>query len=107
LLQQSLREAGQALCAAVSCSSCCSNPACTNLGTVSESFGLVRGRRCVCGGCLAEQPDSLGAEKALAAARYVPTSLIIVYYGIGWVGVYWSGWVELAWGECWTCTTWA
>jgi hypothetical protein len=34
LLQQSLRdsrpEAGRGLCAEVSCSSCCNNPACTN-----------------------------------------------------------------------------
>jgi hypothetical protein len=44
--------AGEALCAAVPCSACCSNPRCTNMGGVSAGFALVRGKGCVCGGCL-------------------------------------------------------
>jgi hypothetical protein len=70
-LQQSLQQAGQALCAAARCSSCCCNPGCTNLTTVSECFALVRGRGCVCSGCLAEEVDSSGTAGASlpAAAR--------------------------------------
>jgi hypothetical protein len=40
---------------------CCGNGNCDNLGTVSESFALVRGRACVCGGCL-----KYGVDPALA-----------------------------------------
>jgi hypothetical protein len=43
--------AGEALCA-VPCSACCNNPRCSSLDGVSASFALVRGKGCVCGGCL-------------------------------------------------------
>ena len=50
-----LLAAGEALCAAVPSSTCCSNPRCTNLSGVSAGFALVRGKNCVCGGCLGLQ----------------------------------------------------
>jgi hypothetical protein len=53
--------AGEALCAAVPSSACCSNPRCTNLDGVSAGFALVRGKGCVCGGCL-------GLQSGVAAA---------------------------------------
>jgi hypothetical protein len=57
---------GQGLCGSVPCSFCCNNPACSNLGGVSEAFALVRGKGCVCGGCLGglEGQDRRGAVAA-------------------------------------------
>jgi hypothetical protein len=75
-LQQSLQSVGQALCAAAGSSSCCSNPGCTNLSTVSECFALVRGRQCVCGGCTAAESGA-GLDQTAPAARYDRL-------GVGW-----------------------
>jgi hypothetical protein len=65
--------AGEALCAALPCSSCCNNPRCTSLRGVSAAFALVRGQGCVCGGCLGlAQCDAAEAPRApqmLVAAR--------------------------------------
>lgn len=47
-----LQAASSALAAAVPCSYTCNNLSCSNLSTVSEAFALVRGKACVCGGCL-------------------------------------------------------
>jgi hypothetical protein len=68
-LQTALAAAGEALCAAVPSSACCSNPHCTNLSGVSAGFSLVRGKGCVCGGCLRLQ--SGGAGPAAAASQGV------------------------------------
>jgi hypothetical protein len=46
-----LQGLGELLCAVLPGASCCNNPVCRNLGTVSEAFALVRGKACVCGGC--------------------------------------------------------
>jgi hypothetical protein len=54
-LPTALVAAGEVLCAAVPSSSCCSNPRCNNLGGVSAGSALVRGKGCVCGGCLGLQ----------------------------------------------------
>jgi hypothetical protein len=54
--------AGEALCAAVPSSSCCSNPRCTNLHGVSAGFALVRGKGCVCAGCLGLLAGQAAAE---------------------------------------------
>lgn len=56
--------AGEALCAAVPSSACCSNPRCNNLSGVSAGFALVRGKGCVCGGCLGLQ---VGGEAAVTS----------------------------------------
>jgi hypothetical protein len=67
-----LAAAGEALCAAVPSSACCSNPCCSNLAGVSAGFALVRGKGCVCGGCLGVQAGGSAAaprQGALIAAR--------------------------------------
>jgi hypothetical protein len=46
----------------VSCSSCCNNPSCVNVSTVSEGFALVRGKGCVCGGCGARGGSAVPAR---------------------------------------------
>jgi hypothetical protein len=51
-LVASLKTAGYALCSALPCSFACSNAGCVNTSGVSECFMLVRGKACVCGGCL-------------------------------------------------------
>jgi hypothetical protein len=71
-LPTALSAAGEALCAAVPSSACCSNPRYTNLAGVSASFALVRGKGCVCGGCLGLQAGGSGAvpsQGALVSAR--------------------------------------
>jgi hypothetical protein len=71
-LQQSLLQAGQALFVlSCSSSSCCSNPSCTNLGTVSDAFALVCGKECVCAGCLSQASGVAGADTGALAARWV------------------------------------
>jgi hypothetical protein len=47
-----LQEAGAQLCSLLSTRFCCNNPRCSNMATASEGFLLVRGKSCVCGGCL-------------------------------------------------------
>jgi hypothetical protein len=70
LLPQLLAAAGEAVCAAVPSSACCSNPCCSNLSGVSASFALVRGKGCVCGGCLGLQTgEPAPRQGALIAAR--------------------------------------
>ena len=90
-LQQSLQQAGEALCAAARCCSCCCNPGCTNLATVSECFALVRGRRCVCAGCLAAQEDTLGATHSPAARWVCRVHLQDVIAYMGLPGCIWYG----------------
>ena len=53
--------AGEALCAVMPCSACCNNPRCSSLDGVSASFALVRGKGCVCGGCLGPKPGGAAA----------------------------------------------
>jgi hypothetical protein len=69
-----LLAAGEALCAAVPCSACCSSPRCTNLSGVSAGFALVRGKGCVCGGCLGMQAGeparAVACQGRLMAARW-------------------------------------
>jgi len=43
---------GLRLCAASPSAFSCNNPLCRNLASVSKAFELVRGKGCVCGGCL-------------------------------------------------------
>jgi len=62
-----LRVAGATLCAAVPSRHCCNNPGCTNLGTVSSGFALVRGAACVCGGCLGAGGAAAGSQGCVAA----------------------------------------
>jgi len=52
LLAAALQDSARVLLAAVPNRYGCNNPACTNLATVSDAFALVRGKSCVCGGCL-------------------------------------------------------
>jgi hypothetical protein len=64
--------AGELLCAAVPNRACCSNPKCTSLSGFSAGFALVRGKGCVCGGCLGLQAGGTVAvpyDGALVAAR--------------------------------------
>jgi hypothetical protein len=70
-LEQQLGMAGGALCVSA-LPPCCNNPGCSNLGSVSEAFGLMRGKGCVCGGCSRAAASSggvEGAEEATAAGR--------------------------------------
>jgi hypothetical protein len=67
-----LKAASKALAAAVPCSYACNNWGCRNLSTVSEGFALVRGKGCVCGGCLGVDRDCSVApagSQSLMAAR--------------------------------------
>jgi len=48
----------------------CNNPACTNLTTVSDAFALVRGKSCVCGGCLGRLAAGEDPEELAPAARW-------------------------------------
>jgi hypothetical protein len=50
---------GSHLCpAGLPSNSCCSNAVCVNLGTASAMIGLVRGKTCVCGACVAASCSS-------------------------------------------------
>jgi uncharacterized membrane protein YgcG len=66
-----LKAASSTLAAAVPCSYTCNNWGCRNLSTVSEGFALVRGKGCVCGGCLGVGRDCsiapAGSQSLLAA----------------------------------------
>jgi hypothetical protein len=70
-LPTALVAAGEAMCAAVPSSTCCSNPRCTNLSGVSAGFALVRGKSCVCGGCLGLQArgEAVAQAALMVAAR--------------------------------------
>jgi hypothetical protein len=61
--------AGEALCAVVPYSACCNNTRCSSLDGVSASFALVRGKGCVCGGCLG--PNAGGTAAAACAGVLV------------------------------------
>ena len=64
--------AGEAMCAAVPCSACCNNPRCSSLHGVSAGFALVRGKGCVCGGCLGLKAGGTAAvpnHSVVVAAR--------------------------------------
>jgi hypothetical protein len=50
-LEESMQRIAGCICSQVPCRLCCANVSCTNLGSLSECFALVRGRTCVCGGC--------------------------------------------------------
>ena len=65
----------------------CNNFDCARLGTVSEGFALVRGRSCVCGGCVA------GLATGEAAAREVPAARWVVG---GWTACMFAGAVMLS-----------
>jgi hypothetical protein len=47
-----MKELALQISTATPCRCCCANVACTNLASLSECFALVRGRACVCGGCM-------------------------------------------------------
>jgi hypothetical protein len=67
-----LKAASKALAAAVPCSYTCNYWGCRNLSTVSEGFALVRGKGCVCGGCLGVGSSCSAAPaglQSLLAAR--------------------------------------
>jgi hypothetical protein len=55
----------QLLSAAAPSRHTCNGPLCRSLGAVSERFGLVRGRACVCGCCVARTAG--GRSRELAA----------------------------------------
>lgn len=62
-LAQELLKLGSLLCTALPGAFYCNNPGCTNLATVSEGFALVRGKACICSGCLeAPRPASAAAR---------------------------------------------
>lgn len=62
-LAQELLKLGSLLCTALPGAFYCNNPGCTNLATVSEGFALVRGKACICAGCLeAPRPVSAAAR---------------------------------------------
>jgi len=69
LLAAALQAAAQAIFAAVPNRYGCNNPACFHLTTVSDAFALVRGKSCVCGGCLSRLDAGEGAVE-LPAARW-------------------------------------
>jgi cell fate (sporulation/competence/biofilm development) regulator YlbF (YheA/YmcA/DUF963 family) len=50
-LEASMQRIAGCICSQVPCRFCCANVSCTNLGSLSECFALVRGRACICGGC--------------------------------------------------------
>jgi hypothetical protein len=56
----------------------CSNFDCASLSTVSEAFALVRGRSCVCGGCVAGLTGSEVASREVHAARWVVVEGVFV-----------------------------
>lgn len=68
---KALQAAGRALCAVLPCSYCCNNPTCGNADTVSAAFALVRGKACVCGGCLGGLTPEAAADKGVVPARCV------------------------------------
>jgi hypothetical protein len=73
-LAASLKAAGAMLCSALPCSFFCNNPACVNVSGLSEGFMLVRGKACICGGCLGITSPGHVIAEALAdvlAARRV------------------------------------
>jgi hypothetical protein len=57
------------LCSLLPSRFCCNNPACSSLSTASESFMLVRGQSCVCGGCLMGSRRPVLAPTFCTAAR--------------------------------------
>jgi hypothetical protein len=64
----------------------CNNHDCLNLSTVSEGAALVRGRACVCGGCMAGMATSAAAADDVPAARWVVTkfgNVVLVGEGQG------------------------
>jgi hypothetical protein len=62
-LATSLLEWGSALSACATYCHQCGSSKCSNLGTVSELFALVRGRACVCRGCLQRGVDPAFAKR--------------------------------------------
>jgi hypothetical protein len=61
-LKEILHVTGTVLCTGVACGSCCNNPSCVNVSTVSEGFALVRGKGCMCGGCARQDCIALPAR---------------------------------------------
>jgi hypothetical protein len=71
-LSAGLSWAGGLLCAALPNRYFCNNPGCRNVAGCSAGFGLVRGRACVCGGCVVGAQDAAGvtgAPRGAVAAR--------------------------------------
>jgi hypothetical protein len=67
---------------------CCNNPGCASWQTDSEGFLLVRGKACVCAGCIAADNGSTAEASAYCfAARWV-----LVACGLGGVGSF--GWTD-------------
>jgi len=66
-LQEALLRMGQLLSVIIPSRYCCNNPGCGNMAGPSESFHLVRGKSCVCGGCVSQQQHDAGTGHALAA----------------------------------------
>lgn len=66
-LEGALMRRGQLLSVLIPSRYCCNNPGCGNMAGPSESFHLVRGRSCICGGCVGQQQRDAGMGHALAA----------------------------------------
>jgi len=72
-LSSAMLSASDILWAAIPSRYSCNNPTCLNVSGVSESFALLRGKACVCGGCLAmgesHQPaTAAGAQDLMMTA---------------------------------------
>jgi len=63
-LEEALLGRGQLLSILIPSRYCCNNPGCGNIAGPSESFFLVRGRSCVCGGCVSQHDASTGHAMA-------------------------------------------
>jgi hypothetical protein len=59
--------AGEALCTALPTRFCCNNPSCSSTAGASAGFALVRGKACVCGGCVGLAAGAAVPQDAVAA----------------------------------------
>jgi hypothetical protein len=66
-LASGLGVAGGALCTALPTRFFCNNPSCSNMAGVSAGFALVRGKGCVCGGCVGLAAGAAVPQDAVAA----------------------------------------
>jgi len=66
-LEEALLRRGQLLSLLIPSRYCCNYPGCGNMAGPSESFYLVRGRSCVCGGCVSQQQLDADTGHTLAA----------------------------------------
>jgi hypothetical protein len=70
-MSEALSSAGNVLCMALPNRYFCNNAGCRNVEGFSAGFGLVRGRACVCRGCVA------GAQSA-AGVTFAPRDTVAV-----------------------------